>query len=72
MVTDLHEAVAERLADAIESTARKLSFIRQIKKSVLETRRTQIGNQNFHVTPDRTYRSEQDEGTSERALADLS
>src|SRR4029078_6567901 len=46
--TDLHEAGALRLADAVDAAARQLRFCRKIEQPVLEAGRTQIGDENFH------------------------
>ena len=50
MIADFHKAVtaARGIPNPINPPARKLSLIGQIKQSVLETGRTQIGNKNFH------------------------
>ncbi len=49
MIANFHDTMAFRFPNAINAASRKLSLVRQIKQSVLETRGTQIGYQNLHV-----------------------
>jgi hypothetical protein len=50
MRSDLDEAMALRLTDAIDPTPRELRLGRQIEQSVLEARRAEVGDENFHGT----------------------
>jgi hypothetical protein len=46
---NLDKAGAFGRANALDTPARELSFVGHVEQPILETRRTEIGNQDFHA-----------------------